>query len=187
MPAMFRIVDTESPLHSKPAALNARELAAMRVILQSAGRYAIPDDGEMDGTAFNFEHNANAVPIASFASTLDDREDILAIIEEAQFLGRAIRVSRASINDEPQLQVSPNIALSPPIAVTFEQAERVLECLGFDVGEVRSIPLAMVREKLHEPASSFRFDRCKLSYIFDYLVRLCDTDCGDQIPHLAWA
>lgn len=187
MPAMFRIVDTESPLHSKPATLNARELAALRVILQSTGRYAMPDDGETDGTAFNFEHNANAVPIATFASVLGDREDILAIIEEAQFLGRAIRVSRASTSHEPQLQVSPYIALSPPIAVTFEQADRVLECLGFEAGEVPSIPLATVRQKLHDPATSYRFDRCKLSHIFDYLVRFCDTDCGDQLPHLAWA
>jgi hypothetical protein len=62
MLTFFRIVDTHTTLLSSPAPLSARELASLRSILQNAGIPAILDDGELDGTAYNFEANANAIP-----------------------------------------------------------------------------------------------------------------------------
>ena len=87
MPALFRIVDTDTVLHSRPAPTNAREIAALRVLLQNEGRFALLDGGDLDGTAIKFEYNANAIAIASFASIFPERDDVLAVIEEAQAMG----------------------------------------------------------------------------------------------------
>lgn len=107
---------------------------------------------------------------------------MIAVIEEAQFLGRNIRVDRDPFVDGPQLQVSSEIALAPPIAVTFEQADRVFDCMSIDGSSMARLSLARLREVLHMPATAHRFDNCNLGNIFDYLARLADTDCGRATP-----
>jgi len=187
MLTFFRIVDTRTKLLSKPAPLNARELASLRSILQGAGVSPILDDGENDGTAYNFEANANGLAIAQFAALFRDRLDLLAIVEEAQFLGRSIRVSRAARNCDALLEVSEHIALSPEIAVTRNQAAHVFECLDLDPTTSTEIPLDALRSKLSNPATYHRFRRQGLANTYEYLSRLSYTDCGEQFPHLAWA
>lgn len=149
MLTFFRIVDTHTKLLSTPAPLNARELASLRSILQNAGIPTLLDDGEVDGTAYNFEANANAIAIAiaHFAALFRDRLDLLGVVEEAQFLGRSIRVSRAARNCDALLEVSEHIALSPEIAVTRNQADHVFECLDLDPATSTQIPLDALRSK----------------------------------------
>lgn len=187
MLTFFRIVDTRTNLLSKPAPLNARELASLRSILQGAGVSPILDDGEHDGTAYNFEANANGLAIAQFAALFRDRLDLLAIVEESQFLGRSIRVSRAARNCDALLEVSEHIALSPEIAVTRNQAAHVFECLDLDPVTSTQIPLDALRSKLSNPATYHRFRRQGLANTYEYLSRLSYTDCREQFPHLAWA
>ncbi|MFC0205316.1 hypothetical protein [Novosphingobium soli] len=187
MLTFFRIVDTETKLHSKPAPLNARELARLRVILQHGGAVTIPEAGETAGTAYNFEANANAIALASFAAPFDKRIDILAIIEEAQFLGRSIRVRRDARGGEAVIQVSEHIAITPEIALTRDQADKVLDCLKLDREASPDMPLATLRSLLANPAIYDRFQRNGLANTYDYLARLSYTDCGEQHPHLAWA
>lgn len=187
MLTFFRIVDTHTKLLSKPAPLNARELAGLRSILQTGGVPTILDDGEIDGTAYNFEANANAIAIARFASLFRDRTDLLSVIEEAQFLGRSIRVSRINRNCEARLEVSEHITLSPEIAVARSQVDRVLECLNLDPANSTEIALDALRSRLSNPATYHRFKQQDLENTYEYLSRLSYTDCGDQLPHLAWA
>ncbi|MGE4404292.1 hypothetical protein [Pseudomonas sp.] len=186
MHTFFRIIDTQTKLHSKAAPLNARELASLRLTLQSAGIHADLDEGEVDGTALNFEYNANAVAIARFAQLFDARLDIVSVIEESQFLGRAIRVRRTDSDAFATLEVSEHIAISPELAVTRRQAELVLDCLDWPRSERRSIPLDELRSRLGAGRTYSRFERHDLGYLFDYLARIADTDCGEQIPELAW-
>ncbi|WP_103727496.1 hypothetical protein [Novosphingobium sp. HII-3] len=187
MLTFFRIVDTQTQLRSKPAPLNARELARLRSILQYNSVVTEPEAGETEGTAYNFEANANAVALAKFAGLFTERLDVLAILEEAQFLGRAIRVSRAAPNTDAILQVSEHITLTPEIAVTSEQADHVLDCLGLDNHVTEGIPLSTLRSTLANPATYHRFERGNLTTTYEYLERLSYTDCGDQAPHLSWA
>jgi hypothetical protein len=186
MHTFFRIIDTRTTLMSKPAPLNGRELARLRVTLQSAGIHADLDEDENDGTARDFEYNANAVPIARFAGLFERRLDIIEVLEEAQFLGRAIRVTGRSEEHFATLMVSEHIALSPEIAVSDDQANKVFECLGLDRTKDHSIPFTKLHTLLRHPAAYHDFDRRGLGYIFTYLARLSDTDCGDQSPELAW-
>jgi len=187
MHTFFRIIDTHTKLLSKPVLLNARELPALRVTLQSAGIRCDLDDGELDGIAMDFEYNANSVPIARFSALFKHRLDIIEIFEEAQFLGRALRVSRQSNGEFATLMVSEHIAQSPEIAVSDEQATKVFECLGLNPAKDRSIPFARLHTLLRHPAAYHDFDRRGMGYIFTYLARLSDTDCGEQSPELAWA
>lgn len=187
MLTFFRIVDTHTKLLSSPPPLNARELASLRSILQGAGVSTILDDGELDGTAYNFEANANAIALAKFAPLFRDRLDLLAVLEEAQFLGRSIRVSRTARNCDALLEVSEHIALSPEIAVTRAQRDHVLECLDLDPTTSTEIPLDALRSKLSDPAIYYRFKRQDLENTYEYLSRLSYTDCGEQFPYLAWA
>jgi hypothetical protein len=187
MLTFFRIVDAHTKLLSKPAPLNARELASLRSILQNAGIPTLLDDGELDGTAYNFEANANAIAIARFAALFRDRLDLLAVLEEAQFLGRSIRVTRTARNCDAFLEVSEHIAFSPEIAVKRSQADQVLECLDLDPANSNEIALDALRSKLSNPATYHRFKQHDLENTYEYLTRLSYTDCGEQSPHLAWA
>lgn len=186
MLTFFRIIDTHSKLHTSPAELNARELARLRTTLQSAGILADPDDGEVDGIAYNFEANANAIALARFAGIFEHRLDLVAIMEEAQFLGRSISVSRASCDATATIHVSEHIAISPEIALSNEQADDVLQCLNLSRASARPLPLSVLRELLQTPSVYHRFAHHKLSHVFEYLARMADTECGDQLPHLAW-
>lgn len=187
MLTFFRIVDTQTPLSSTPAPLHARELGCLRALLQRASITIDPDRGEVDGTAFNFEANANAIALAHLPDMLASRLDILAIFEEAQFLGRSVRVSRSQPNTDATLEVSEHIALSPEIAVTSEQADRVLECLQIDPQCSNRLPLATLRARLGNPATYHRFERDHLTTTYEYLERLSYTDCGEQHPQFSWA
>jgi len=189
MLTFFRIVDAHTKLLSKPAPLNARELASLRSILQNAGIPTLLDDGELDGTAYNFEANANAIAIAiaRFAALFRDRLDLLAVLEEAQFLGRSIRVTRTARNCDAFLEVSEHIAFSPEIAVKRSQADQVLESLDLDPANSNEIALDALRSKLSNSATYHRFKQHDLENTYEYLTRLSYTDCGEQSPHLAWA
>ena len=88
----FRIKDTQTQLHSRPAEISALELAALTRRLHSGNAALDVDPGEFGAAPLNFEINANALSMAAFTACFDHRTEIISIVEEAQFLGRTLRV-----------------------------------------------------------------------------------------------
>jgi hypothetical protein len=180
----FRIVDFDTRLHSKPANLNARELATFRAIMRDNNIISDLDEGEADGTAYNFEVSANSLPLAAFARPFEYRDDIIAIVEEAQFLGRSLRVQKDGLN--VTLRVSQHLALANDLMMTDTVAEKALQALGIDGRAKRTVSLAKLKELVCDPAIFAAFDNAKIGNIYDALARLATTDCGEQLPRLVW-
>ncbi|WP_103727319.1 hypothetical protein [Novosphingobium sp. HII-3] len=187
MPTVFRIIDTQTRLHTSPVELNARELAKLRFLFQSAGHFVEVEEGESEGTALNFEVNANGIALARFATVFPDRDDILSVVEEAQFLGRSLRVARSPQDPEVTLHVSQHITLSPDILLSRKQARAVVDCIGDTPSDEGTISLDRLRSALRDVSCHRRFEAARIEHIHEYLVRLAATDCGEQFPYLEWA
>ena len=182
----FRIIDTETRLHSTPAILNPRELAALCQLLSEKSLMPDLDNGETEGTAHHFEVAANGLALATFARVLSYRTDVIAVVEEAQFLGRALRIERSESQLDTLLRVSNHIALTPDLMMSEDLARKALTALGLTPDE-RTIRLSKLQDLLQQPSTSRAFDNQQLGTIFDALARVAFVDCGEQIPRLKWA
>lgn len=182
----FRIIDTETRLHSTPAILNARELAALCQLLSDNSLMPDLDNGETEGSAYHFEVAANGLALATFARVLSFRTDVIAVVEEAQFLGRTLRIERSESQFDTLLRVSNHIALTPDLMMAEDLANKALSALGL-APDRRTIRISKLQELLQKPSTSKAFDDQRIGTIFDALARVAFVDCGEQIPHLEWA
>lgn len=183
----FRIIDTETPLHSIPARINARELAALRVLLQESAILPDIDDGETEAIATHFEFNANSLALATFARTFGHREDIITVVEEAQFLGRSLRIDQSDHDGDIVLRVSSHIAIARPLMMSEDLAGKLLRALGINTGKRRSIHIDQVRDLLADPAIYAAFQEAGITPLHASLSYLGYTELGDQIPIMEWA
>ena len=182
----FRIIDTETRLHSAPAILSARELATLTRLLAENALAPDLDEGQREGSAYHFEFNANRLPLARIASALDWRGDVISVVEEAQFLGRSLRIERVPPMLEIALRVSDHIALTEDLILDKIDALTVAGILGVDFRK-RSIKLADLAAKLARPSVEQSFYNSRLSHIHYALSRAANIDCGEQSPVLEWA
>ena len=182
----FRIVDTDTTLSSTAVELNARELGALSILLQDTRLFPDLDEGERDGTPYNFEINANMIALAVFNHAFNERLDVIELIEEAQWLGRNLRIERDTDTGKIVMKVSTTIALSSDFMMSEEMAKAALTCLGLNMQEARSLKLDRLKELLLSPGVHRSFEDANLSLIFDRLAEYATTDCNDQIPRLTW-
>ncbi len=89
----------------------------------------------------NFEINANALAIAEFASCFDHRPEMIAIVEEAQFLGRMLRIEHQQCDAPITMRVSEHVALVGDITMSSDLAAKVLTSLGRHANESGQLPL----------------------------------------------
>lgn len=183
----FRIVDTQSRLHTKPATITARELAKVVAMLRDYRIVIDPDEHEIDHLPTNFEFNANSIALAKLAGLFDWREDIIAIVEEGQFLGRTLRVERAPNSTDIQLRVSEHIALASDMALREETAVKLFAAIGINPTTRTSISIDRLRDLLRQPSMAKAFDDLAIRTIYDQLAMTVSTDCGEQLPRLSWA
>lgn len=183
----FRITDMSTPLHSKPAAISPRELAALMRQLH-AGDVPIdthPDD--VEAAPINFEVNANSLSMAAFASCFDDRTDVISIVEEAQFLGRTLRIEKPGKVAPITMLVSEHIALATDLMMGPDLAAKVLYALGRDSAEAGELTLESLRQILQDNRTHDAFFAAKITPLFDSLTFLAFTDCGEQAPVMEWS
>ena len=126
----FRVKDIETRLHSVPAQIRPQELAALMRRLHTANSTIDADPGEFLAAPLNFEINANALAIAEFASCFDHRAEMIAIVEEAQFLGRMLRIEHPQCDAPITMRVSEHIALVGDMTMSSDLAAKVLTLLA---------------------------------------------------------
>ncbi|KHL24299.1 hypothetical protein PK98_15175 [Croceibacterium mercuriale] len=183
----FRIVDTQSRLHTKPATITARELAKLVAMLRDYRMVIDPDEGEIDHLPTNFEFNANSIALAKLSGLFDWRDDIIAIVEEGQFLGRTLRVERALEGTDIQLRVSEHIALASDMTLREDTAEKLFAAIGINPAARTSISIDRLSDLLRQPTMAKAFDDLEIRTIYDQLTMTVTTDCGEQQPRLTWA
>lgn len=183
----FRIKDTATRLHSKPAVISALELAALMRKLHSHDVGLDIDAREFSAAPTNFEINANSLSMANFTSCFDHRAEVIEVVEEAQFLGRTLRVQRPGPTAPITIAVSEHIALARDLMMGPDLAAKVLYALGRDNAEPGELTLEGLRNLLQEPSTHDAFCAAKITPVFDSLTYLAFTDCGEQIPVVEWA
>ena len=125
--------------------------------------------------------------MASFTACFDHRADIIEIVEEAQFLGRTLRVTHLGRLSPIMIEVSEHIALARDLMMGPDLAAKLLFALGRDNAENGEIALESLRELLQEPRIYDAFAAAKIAPLYDSLTYLAFTDCGEQAPVLEWA
>ena len=183
----FRIVDTQSRLHTKPATITARQLAKLATTLRDYRMVIDVDPSEIEHLPVNFEFNANSIALAKLAGLFDWREDIIAIVEEAQFLGRSLRVERVPDSTDLQLCVSEHIALANDMSLREDTAAKLFAAIGINPATRTSISIDRLGDLLRQPSMAKAFDNLRIRTIYDQLAMTVTTDCGEQQPRLAWA
>ncbi|MBL4641406.1 MAG: hypothetical protein JKX86_06265 [Verrucomicrobiales bacterium] len=183
----FRIKDTATPLHSKPATVSFSELAALMRKLHSHDAALDVDAGEFAAAPLNFEVNANSLSMAEFTSCFDHRADVISVVEEAQFLGRTLRVSHPGPMTPITIEVSEHIALARDLMMGPDLAAKVLYALGRGDAGPGELTLESLRQLLQEPRTYDAFCAAKIAPVYDSLTYLAFTDCGEQTPVLEWS
>ena len=163
----FRIKDTQTQLHSRPAEISALELAALTRRLHSGNAALDVDPGEFGAAPLNFE--------------------IISIVEEAQFLGRTLRVRHLGRLAPITIEVSEHIALARDLMMGPDLAAKVLFALGRDDADEGELTLESLRLLLQDHRTYDAFCGAKITPIYDSLAYLAFTDCGEQTPILEWA
>ncbi|WP_297775903.1 hypothetical protein [uncultured Roseovarius sp.] len=182
----FRIKDTATRLSSEPAAITSIELAALTRKLHSHDVGLDVDPGEFEAAPINFEINANSLSMANFTSCFDHRAEIIEIVEEAQFLGRMLRVQHLGRAAPITIEVSEHIALVRDLMMGPDLAAKVLYALGRDNADPGELTLESLRTLLQDHRIYEAFCAAKISPIYDSLTFLAFTDCGEQVPVLEW-
>ncbi len=183
----FRVKDKTTRLHSEPAEISALELASLMRRLHAGHADIETESHEFSAAPLNFEVNANSLSLASFAACFDWRAEVIAIVEEAQFLGRTLRVHCPGGSSPITIMVSEHIALARDILLPTELAAKVARALGQGDGSEGEIPLDALRALLsdHHTAEAFRI--AQIETVFESLSVLAYTDCGEQFPTMEWA
>ncbi|ANC50760.1 hypothetical protein CP97_15069 (plasmid) [Aurantiacibacter atlanticus] len=183
----FRIEDTRTQLHSTPAEISALELAALTRRLHASDIALDVDANEFGAAPLNFEINANSLSMAAFTACFDHRAEIIAIVEEAQFLGRTLRVRHLGRLAPITIEVSEHIALARDLMMGPDLAGKVLFALGRDNADAGELTLDSLRTLLQNHRTYDAFRGAKIMPIYDSLAYLAFTNCGEQRPVLAWA
>ncbi|MEM6409920.1 MAG: hypothetical protein AAF683_00125 [Pseudomonadota bacterium] len=183
----FRIKDTATKLNSTAAVISALELAALMRKLHSHDAALDTDPDEFEAAPINFEINANSLSMSELTSCFDHRTEIIAIVEEAQFLGRTLRVQHLGRAQPIRIEVSEHIALARDLIMGPELAAKVLYALGRDNAEAGELTLETLRTLLQDHRTYEAFCSARISPIFDQLSYLAFTDCGEQTPVMEWS
>lgn len=183
----FRIKDTVTKLHSKPANIAPTELAALMRVLHANNTPIDADEHEIRHAPLNFEVNANSMSMARFTSCFDHRADIIEIVEEAQWLGRTLRIKHLAKIDPITIEVSEHIALASDLMMAPDLAAKVLFALGRSSADDGELTLHALRDLLQDPRIYDAFCNARIEPIYNSLSFLAFTDCGEQAPVLEWA
>ena len=108
------------------------------------------------------------------------------IVEEAQFLGRTLRVQHLGRAAPITIEVSEHVALVRDLMMGPDLAAKVLYALGRDNADPGELTLESLRTLLQDHRIYEAFCAAKISPIYDSLTFLAFTDCGEQVPVLEW-
>ena len=193
MTITFRVddgYDTTSPV---PAVINPHQLGSLRDLLaEHASRLGTelptPDyDDPEDGT-FAFEARVCPLALASLSACFDHYDAVIAVLDEAQFRARRIRVSRDDPHGDIRLALSSNPDAAPGLNAANGNAYALLETLGLEPDSVGAVPLAELRQRLTDPRIRRRLDGDhQLTRYVSALVAMAAVKPIDGELSLAWA
>lgn len=193
MTITFRIDDGHNFHAVRPAEISPRQLAALCDFLRTQSeRLGLPlidhEWGTIDEPEFAFEARVCPLPLASLSAILDHADAAIAVLDEAQFTGRRIRVRRDENIGLVMIEVAWTHDSAPSLNVANGNAYALLEGLGLDAESCGEIPLADLRRRLTDPVIHRRLGNDP--HLSRYLPSLVAMARATSVPVeacLAWA
>ncbi|RVT38673.1 hypothetical protein [Sphingobium algorifonticola] len=188
MSILFRIAlpaDTAMPAR---AIITARQLATFRAYLRVEGERIGAVLLEPDAYLGNsFEARVCPLALAAVTRHFDHDIAVIAVVEEAQFLGRRIAIH----HDGMKAEISMRVALTSDSGLELDLANgnafALLEALGMDRTSVGEITLDQLRARLSDPSLPARARTYGVDHYLPRMERLLASAAVMDDARLAWA
>lgn len=163
MTITFRIDDGLDTMLPTPAVITTDQLGSLRDLLAEQGErlgfcLLFPEHGEVSEAAFAFQARVCPVALAMVSRCFDHDPSVIAVLDEAQFLGRRVRIWRMGWSGDIRLGLASGLDDVPELEVANGNAYTLLETLGLDPDSVGELPIAELRQRLSDPRVRRRLD-----------------------------
>lgn len=188
MSITFRIATAADDQSRPTAAINARQLAAFRLLLREQGERlgtALLDPD--DFPSYSFEARVCPLALATLAPVFDFQTDAITVLEEAQFRARRVSIYRGHEPGSIAMAVALTSDLGLELNLANGNAYALLEGLGLRPDSVGELPIDTVRARLANPAVRRHAGEHGVSHYLDRLDRLLTSADADDTSRLEWA
>ncbi len=185
MGATFRIVDQITKI-TVPAALAVwREIYSFLTTLEASNPEL--DHPEITDPVGYTQVNIRRLSLAQLARPFEQRDQIIAVLDEAQFMGRKISIRPTSKVLEYTVSVSDELDGCQSIDLSYHNTYAVLAALGQPHDSTGEIPLDTLKERLCDPVCRSRFKQFGIEHRLATFDTYMAINHPDQYPVLAWA
>ena len=187
MTITFRVKsDDDTP--SVPAArITIRQLAAFRNFAREHQLLGNEESKGDCGFSMAFEVSICGFALAVLAKIFDMDEAVIAVIDEAQFRQRQIRVFKSDETGEIMMALSDTIDGSIDLDLADANAFAVLDALDLEADHCGTVTLTVLRDRLGDTAVRRRFTDRRIDHYLARLDRLAGIAAYEQEPQLVWA
>lgn len=188
MSITFYVTDLDTRIQSVPATISPRELGAFRAIMRERGASTQDDpDGEPEQLTYAFDASICRFAIASMARLFGNRAEAIAVIEEAQFLGRLLSFRRREVTQELSIEVSQRVDGPGELDLANGNAHAVLEALDLKPESIGEITLDELRARLSLPTVRQAFSDRRIQHRLPFFDVAAALDPHEQSARLVWA
>lgn len=193
MTITFRVDDGHNILSPSPAVITPDQLGALRDLLndhsaRTETAMVVPVYGEPACGSFEMEARVCPLALASVARCFDHDPAVIAVIDEAQFRGRRVRIWQEGRTGDIRLGLGLNPDGAPELEVANGNALALLASLGLDEETCGAIPMSQLRQRLMDPRIRRRLDEDPhVSRYVDALTTMAALKPTEGEYHLAWA
>ena len=163
MTITFRIENGNSILPPKAAIITPDQLGSLRDLLaelslHSGSALLLPVAGVTGDPAFELEARICPLALAVVSKCFDHDVDVIAVLEEAQYLGRRVRIWQEQRGGDIRIRLSLTPDIAPQLAVTEASAMALLDRLGLDRKRAGAVTMTELRDRLTDPRIRRRLD-----------------------------
>ena len=163
MTITFRVENGNGILPPKAAIITPDQLGALRDLLaEQSQRLGFPMLATIHETtgddAFDLEARVCHLALAVVSKCFDHDPDVIAILDEAQYLGRRIRVWQDHRGSDIKMRLSLTPDGAPQLTVADDSAMALLAGLGLDRANAGVIAMTELRDRLTNPRIRRRLD-----------------------------
>jgi hypothetical protein len=169
-----------------------RAVALCRLLTEKALRLGedmvYPIHGSLDSASYAFEARVCPVALAQLSRIFYDWPPAIALLDEAQFRRRRLRITRASAHGRVIMEISTSHDFAPEVTMPNAGAYALLRTLGLSPDSYGAISLTDMRRRLTDPVIRGRLEGDPKGlgrYVHD-LERMVETDTVSGQLSMAW-
>lgn len=192
MTITFRVDDGHNVLSPSAAVITPDQLGALRDLLgqhhvRKVTPLVIPVHGDPASGSFEIEVRVCPLALASLARCFDFDPAAIAVLDEAQFLGRRARIWQVKTGGDMKLGLGLNPDAAPELELASGNALALLASLGLDEESCGAMPMSELRQRLMDPRIRRRLDNDpQMSRYVDALTTMATLKPIEGEYHLAW-